>query len=79
MKFCSLLLLLFALTTLALGQSTSPQTLPGYDSDATTTTIIKTVNEVNLVFTVTDKHGGKTVSTVLEEVRKPHEFVTITS
>ena len=27
-----------------------------YDSDATTT-IVKTVNEVNLVFTVTDRHG----------------------
>ncbi len=63
MKSWSLLLLLFSLSTLAVGQSTSPQTPPlaasaaaSYDSDATTT-IIKTVNEVNLVFTVTDRHG----------------------
>jgi VWFA-related protein len=36
--------------------SASGESAAGYDLDSTTT-IVKTVNEVNLVFTVTDRHG----------------------
>ncbi len=59
MRLCKSLLLALFLSLLAAGQGTSADaqaTPAGVDQDAATT-IVKTVNEVNVVFTVTDKHG----------------------
>ena len=55
MKLWLSLAFLFALAAPAVCQSTS-SSAADYNAD-TTTTIVKTVNEVNLVFTVSDRHG----------------------
>jgi VWFA-related protein len=39
------------------GDAQPPQPQPGGDVDPSIATIVRTVNEVNVVFTVTDKHG----------------------
>jgi VWFA-related protein len=60
MKLCTSLVLIFFLSIFAAGPgggATSAQTAPSGADQDTAATIVKTVSEVNVVFTVTDSHG----------------------